>query len=297
VRLPLLIRRGERRDVSLVLLPAGRLPRGFVHVPAGRFLFGAGGDDELRRTFFEAAPLHPVETGAFLIARHELTYGDYLPYLRSLSPAERQARLPQAGFDTVEGSRVALSEEEGRFVLTFRMTGPAYRVREGEPLVYQNRATRASHDWRTLPVLGISTEDTEAYALWLGRTGRVRSARLCTEIEWERAARGADARNYPHGEALSADEANFDETYGRRDGAFGPDTVGSHPASQSPFGVEDLVGNVWELVRSVRAGTLVVARGGSFYVGQLTGRSVNQWAMTPTFRHVETGTRLCADVE
>ncbi|WP_437991907.1 nSTAND1 domain-containing NTPase [Sorangium sp. So ce145] len=297
VRLPLLLRRGERRDISLRLLPEERVPPGFVHVPAGRFLFGADGDDELRRVFFEAAPIHPVETGEYLIARHEITYEDYLPYLRALSPAERQARLPGAGFGAVEGSRVALSEESGRFVLTFQMTGPVYRVREGEPLVYQNRATRASHDWGKLPVLGISAEDAEAYARWLDRTGRVRGARLCTEIEWERAARGADRRSYPHGEVLSADEANIDETYGRKDGAFGPDEVGSHPASTSPFGVDDLAGNAWDLVRAVRPGAAVVARGGSFYVGQLTARSINQWAMTPAFRHVETGARLCADVQ
>ncbi|WP_438017436.1 protein kinase [Sorangium sp. So ce315] len=297
VRLPLLLHRGERRDVSLRLLPAERLPPGFIHVPAGRFLFGAGGDDELRRVFFEAAPIHPVETGEYIIARHEITYEDYLSYLRALSPAERQARLPGAGFGAVEGSRVALSEEGGRFVLTFQMTGPVYRVREGEPLVYQNRATRASHDWGKLPVLGISADDAEAYARWLDRTGRIKGARLCTEIEWERAARGADRRSYPHGEVLSADEANIDETYGRKDGAFGPDEVGSHPASTSPFGVDDLVGNAWDLVRAVRPGAVVVARGGSFYVGQLTARSINQWAMTPAFRHVETSARLCADVQ
>ncbi|WP_437757340.1 nSTAND1 domain-containing NTPase [Sorangium sp. So ce1389] len=297
VRLPLLLRRGERRDISLRLLPAGRVPPGFIHVPAGRFLFGADGDDELRRVFFEAAPIHPVETGEYLIARHEITYEDYLPYIRALPPAERQARLPGAGLGAVEGSGVALSEEGGRFVLTFQMTGPVYRAREGEPLVYQSRATRASHDWGKLPVLGISANDAEEYARWLDQTGRVTGARLCTEIEWERAARGADRRSYPHGEVLSADEANIDETYGRKDGAFGPDEVGSHPASTSPFGVDDLVGNAWDLVRAARPGAVVVARGGSFYVGQLTARSINQWAMTPTFRHVETGVRLCADVQ
>ena len=73
-------------------------------------------------------------------------------------------------------------------------------------------------------------------------------ARLCTELEWERAARGADDRLFPHGDELDADDANFDVTYGRVDSAYGPDVVGSHPASRSPFGVDDLAGNVFELV-------------------------------------------------
>ena len=50
---------------------------------------------------------------------------------------------------------------------------------------------------------------------WLDRTGRVPGARVCEEREWERAARGADDRMYPHGDNLEPDDANFDETYGK----------------------------------------------------------------------------------
>ena len=73
-------------------------------------------------------------------------------------------------------------------------------------------------------------------------------ARLCSELEWERAARGGDDRMFPHGDELRAEDANIDLTYGRVDSAYGPDAVGSHPASRSPFGVDDLAGNVLELV-------------------------------------------------
>src|SRR6185503_7285159 len=94
------------------------------------------------------------------------------------------------------------------------------------------------HDWRRFPVIGISAEDAIAYAAWLARTGRVPGARLCTEVEWERAARGADGRTYPGDHEFAPDDANIDVTHGKND--KGPDEVGSHPASRSPFGVEDM---------------------------------------------------------
>src|SRR6202022_2636026 len=105
------------------------------------------------------------------------------------------------------------------------------------------RNRRAEQDWLRFPVAAISLEDAQAYLGWLDRSGRLPGARLCDEYEWERAARGADDRRFAHGDTLSPEDANFDETYDRK--GFGPDEVGTHPASTSPFGVRDLVGNVW----------------------------------------------------
>ena len=100
-------------------------------------------------------------------------------------------------------------------------------------------------------------------------------ARLCTELEWERAARGGDDRLFPHGDELASDDANFDSTYGRVDSAYGPDAVGSHPASRSPFGVDDLAGNVFELVTSSLKPDELVIRGGAYYFGS-TNRPQHQ---------------------
>ena len=140
----------------------------------------------------------------------------------------------------------------------------------------------------------ISYDDAVAFAAWLDRTRRVPGARLCDEYEWERAARGADARTFPSGGALAADDANIDVTYGRDPLAFGPDEVGSHPASHSPIGADDMAGNVWEWTRSVEAGNEPVARGGSWYYAELSARSVNRELGEPSQRHVHIGVRVCA---
>ncbi len=137
-----------------------------------------------------------------------------------------------------------------RWQLSFQPTTRRYAALFGDSFSYVGRKERSRQDWSRFPVAGISSVDIVRYLGWLSSTGRVPGARLCTEVEWERAARGADDRLYPHGDDLAAADANFDLTYDRTDGAYGPDEIGSHPASRSPFGVDDLAGNAYELVVS-----------------------------------------------
>ena len=88
-------------------------------------------------------------------------------------------------------------------------------------------------------------------------------------------------------------------TYGRVDSAYGPDEVGSHPASRSPFGVDDLAGNVFELVDVVgqEADELVDSRAAPTTSQSVNCRSTNREAVPPTFRDVTTGIRVCASVK
>ena len=152
-------------------------------------------------------------------------------------------------------------------------------------------------DWLRLPVSGVSWDDAVAYTRWLDRTGRLPGARPCDDREWERAARGADDRRFPLGDRFSPDDMNVDETYGRKPGAFGPDEVGSHPASDSPFGVADLAGNVWEWVASTSGNEAVLIRGGSFYHNALSARSDNREPSEPSLRAIVIGVRVCADAQ
>src|SRR6185437_4338943 len=147
------------------------------------------------------------------------------------------------------------------------------------------------------PVSGVSPEDAEAYVAWLAGTGRVPGARLCAEAEWERAARGADDRDYPHGYHLDPDDADIDQTYGKAPLAFGPDEVGSHPASRSPFGLDDMCGNAFEWTRSSLAPNEHVLRGGGFYYDATTARIANRQIPEPTIHDANIGLRVCVSFD
>jgi gamma-glutamyl hercynylcysteine S-oxide synthase len=103
------------------------------------------------------------------------------------------------------------------------------------------------------PVVYISLEDAKAYAKWAGK-------RLPSEVEWQYAAQGMDGRKYPWGNDFHGTKCN---------NAFGqPTPVDAFPKGKSPFGVEDMIGNVWQLTNDEYDNgsySFIIIKGGSFY--------------------------------
>jgi gamma-glutamyl hercynylcysteine S-oxide synthase len=133
--------------------------------------------------------------------------------------------------------------------------------------------------WENKPVTWVSQEDARAYASWAGK-------RLPHEWEWQYAAQGADDRLYPWGNVWNDSVVPVpDKSRTMR----GPDPVDAHPTGASPFGVMDMVGNVWQWTEEfvdehTRGGIL---RGGSYYQPQGT-----IWYFPQTYKLNEHGKLL-----
>jgi serine/threonine protein kinase/formylglycine-generating enzyme required for sulfatase activity len=205
---------GSAEPVPIVLPELGELGPDDRYVPAGPFR--AGGDPlaEWQR------PEQRVWVDAFVIRRHPVTNGELIAFLDALvdSGREEEALRYQPRF---EAEAVFGRDPRGRFVLKPDSDG---------------------HEWLPdVPAVLVDWEAAVAFTRWeRARTGR--PWRLPRELEWEKAARGADGRLYPWGNS-------FDPSWcAQRDVLERPmpQVVEAFPGDESPYGVRGMAGNVHE---------------------------------------------------
>ncbi len=134
------------------------------------------------------------------------------------------------------------NEEYKRFVDATGHPVPCYDVEWAQPQGYNwDPETRTPPKGKEKhPVVLVTWEDARAYAAWAGK-------RLPTEAEWERASRSTDGRRWPWGNEFVAGRCNTKES-----GIGGTSPVGQFsPEGDSPDGVGDTIGNVWEWTTSL----------------------------------------------
>ncbi|MEM7536717.1 MAG: SUMF1/EgtB/PvdO family nonheme iron enzyme [Chloroflexota bacterium] len=147
------------------------------------------------------------------------------------------------------------------------------------------------------PATQITWHDANAYCRWLSeQTGE--HYRLPTEGEWEYAARGHDGRNFPWGDTFHKDYCNNWEGGGGFTTA-----VDAFAENISPFGVCDMVGNVWEWTASLydsdddsdtgdSADAWRTLRGGSWYDTDWGVRASRRFGAPPNSASNNVGFRI-----
>ncbi|MCI0340947.1 MAG: SUMF1/EgtB/PvdO family nonheme iron enzyme, partial [Planctomycetales bacterium] len=245
-RAPILVTRQEAVTARVRLFSEAEIGEGFVHVPAGPFIFGGDSQATSHR------PKAVARVDDYFIGKFPVTMGAYLEYLNAIAPNEAARRVPRS---------VGIGD------LARHQAGGRWRVpREGEgapfPIV------------EDLPALGVSWEDATAYAAWRSaRDGRRYD--LPAEEQWEKAARGVDGRFYPWGD-------KFDATYCKcsrsRPGEPAAEKVGAYPEDESPYGVRDMAGGVreWCATRAASKADVRHLRGGSWLHSSTAARCASR---------------------
>ncbi|MGB3268718.1 MAG: SUMF1/EgtB/PvdO family nonheme iron enzyme [Rhodanobacter sp.] len=212
--------------------PAAEAPPGMLAIPAGTFDFVVGGVEIEGQTWEGNDVQYPWEDSARRHHRHRLQMHAFFIDRTPVTNAQFREFLDASGW---------------------RPRDPHNFLRhwvDGAP----------PPGWDNKPVTWVSIEDARAYAAWAGK-------RLPHEWEWQVAAQGHDGRRYPWGNDW---DASMVPAVNRGRTLTAPADADAHPAAASPFGVLDLVGNVWQWTdeytdEHTRAAIL---RGGSSYQPQ-----------------------------
>ena len=240
--------------------------RGMLRVSEGRFSMGSDSGEAAE------GPIHEVTLSNFYMDRFEVTNSEFSKFAAATNHVTDPERAGFGWHWTREWKQVK---------------GADWRHPHGP---HSSIVGLEQH-----PVVQVSWRDAAAYCQW-------RRRRLPSEAEWERAARNAGAVPYAWGKAPPHDSGRYRASYGSErccsaddaDGYLYTAPVGSFPSGRSPFGAEDMTGNVWEWVGdtydeayyrrspptdpiNIAPGKRKVIRGG--------GWGNNSWGLRTTLRH------------
>jgi iron(II)-dependent oxidoreductase len=203
-------------------VPPGPVVNREILVPAGPFTMGTSVEPW---ALDNERPAHQVHVDAFVIDKYPVTNAAYLEFITA------------GGYD----QRQWWSEVGWAYRQKAGLGAPRFWVRDGDRWL-RNAFGSVEPLVPDEPVVHVCFHEAEAFAAWAGK-------RLPTEVEWEKAARHDPAtgrsRRYPWGDDDPGPEhANVGQRHLR------PARIGAYPAGESPLGVAQLVGDVWEWTSS-----------------------------------------------
>ena len=248
-------------------------------IPAGTFWMGSPAEDE--EGFAEERPRHQQTIAHdFLMARFPVTVGQWMHF-----------RHAPDGY-----------------------TSDTWWAGLGASAAHRASAEAPAFNERDHPAHNVSWYEAVAFCRWLtarwqtsGRISPQQVARLPSEAEWERAARGPAGVNdlyqrWPWGNELTPQHANHAAS-----GIVRTAAVGSHPAGRVPeWGVEDMIGNVWEWTSTKWVNSYAgyaphddiegtenrVLRGGAWYFDHTLARCAFRGSDAPEYRNYRIGFRV-----
>jgi len=251
----------------------------WVDVPGGDFLMGSTAADG--QAWANERPQHTVYVDAFRISHSEVTNAQYRQFI-----------------------------DAGGYSTSVYWSAAGWQWRQANGVTQPGYWNDSVFNQPNYPVVAVSWYEADAYTRWAG-------ARLPTEAEWEKAARGTDGRIYPWGDAFDGTRLNYcdqnciweapDTTV--NDGYCYTAPVGTYPSGASPYGVLDMAGNALEWLADwyqedyysnspysnpsgPTSGTTHVIRGGGYPDGAERQRCAHRYGDFPDLRSWVVGFRV-----
>lgn len=242
-----------------------------IAIPAGTYTIGS--DEGIQH---DEAPAHTVTLEAFALGQFPVTNAEYRCFIDAGGYEDERwwqtegARKWHRGEGTAEGPKKGLREIRGllkdakrlddlrtrnplqadQWMPYIAMTEEDFEAtleewyppgRQSQPAFWNDPA----YNHALQPVVGICWHEANAYCAWLtAQTGK--PYRLPSESQWEAAARGHETRDFAWGATFDAARCNAFESHLR-----GTSPVGVFPHGDTPDGLRDMTGNVWDWTSSL----------------------------------------------
>lgn len=256
----------------------------FIHIPAGKFIMGSKDDNSI--AFDDEFPQHTLELPEYWMARYPVTNQQFATFVQNTS------------YRTT-------AQENG---VGYAFDGKRWVDLKGVNWMNPRGSKNNIEDRQDNPVVMISWYDAMAYCRWLSELLQIELPRglvlrLPSEAQWEKAARGEHGNEWPWGNKWDATCCNS-----RDNGSMDTKPIGQYsPRGDSPYGVADMVGNIWEWTLSqfdkypyvtndgredVTVTAPRVLRGGSFYCNFSGTRTASRYGLSPDGRHGDFGFRV-----